>query len=154
MEKSDEQSKTEVPKNLIWNGCSVEGGAISCQCPHCKEKSSLEASSFASGDVDNPEGITPTGEKITWGRKIQGLSCSFVIAMAIGIILTLVVGERTTWILFVMAGAFLLLRRVLVPAFMEELPVWFFECQSCKNRIFLASNGKQAAIGEPVQESG
>jgi hypothetical protein len=153
MEKSREQSNAEVPDNLVWKGCSTEGGAISCQCPHCKEKNSLEAISFASGDVHNREGITGTGKKITWGRKIQGLGCSFAIAVAIGIILTAVVGERTTWILFVMLAAFLVLRRILVPAFMEELPVWAVECQSCKNRIFLATNGKQAAIGEPVQKS-
>jgi hypothetical protein len=142
----------EIPHNMSWEVTQTGGDAVSFLCISCNKGQNLQVGLFAEAQPRPDKGPIQTSQVIHIGRTITGNVVAFVVALVVGLIISLASGKIGTGIAIICAAIFLILRKILVPAFMDRLPIWVHECSNCRNKIYIASDGNKVSIGK-VQET-
>lgn len=137
----------KIPQNMSWEPVQKDGEAFSFPCSGCSKGHSLQTNLFSTPPPDSKTGLVKTDRSITYGRTIKGNVVSFVIAILIGLIISWVIGKTGTGIAVISAVIFLGLRKILIPAFMDTLSIWAFECSHCHSKHYFASDGSSLYIG-------
>jgi hypothetical protein len=138
----------KIPQNISWDPVQTEEGTFSFSCSGCSQEHSLQRNLFSTPLPDSKTGLVNTGRFINYGRTIKGNVVSFVIAILIGLIISWVIGKTGTGIALISAVIFLILRKILIPAFMDALSIWTFECSYCHSKNYFASDGNNLYIGK------
>jgi hypothetical protein len=138
----------EVPNNLSWEETGIVEDTVSFDCAYCNAKQSLHKGQLVETKTNPDKGPTRSGQVIHKGRTVTGNVVAFIIALVIGLIISGVSGKTGTGIAIICVVIFLILRKILVPAFMDSLPIWIHECTNCKKKTYLASDGNNASIGK------
>lgn len=137
-----------IPQNISWGDAPIKENNVSFQCVGCGKEHELQKSVFTESQARSEEGLIQTDQVITYGRTAMGNVVAFIVAVVIGVIISLVMGKTSTTTPIISAVIFLILRKIFVPAFMDKLPIWIYECGQCRNKSFIASNGNSVAIGK------
>jgi hypothetical protein len=138
----------KIPQNISWEPVQTEGETFSFPCSGCSKEHSLQTNLFSTPPPDSETGLVKTDRFITYGKTIKGNVVSFVIALFIGMIISWVIGKTGTGIAIISAVIFLILRKILIPAFMDTLSVWTFECSHCHSKNYFAPDGSSLYIGK------
>jgi len=138
----------KIPQNMSWEPVQTEGRAFSFSCSGCSKEQSLQTNLFSTPPPDPKTGLVKTDRLINYGRTIKGNAVSFVIAILIGLIISWVIGKTGTGIALISAAIFLILRKILIPALMDVLSIWTFECSHCHSKNYFASDGNNLYIGK------
>jgi hypothetical protein len=138
----------KIPRNMSWEPVQTEGEAFSFPCSDCSKEHSLQTNLFSTPPPHSETWLVKTDRFITYGRRIKGNVVSFVIAILIGLIISWVIGKTGTGIAIISAGIFLILRKILIPAFMDTLSIWTFECSHCHSKNYFATDGSRLYIGK------
>jgi len=138
----------KIPQNMSWEATQTEGDAVSFQCVSCSKNHNLQIGMFAEAQPRLDKGLIQTSQIINYGKTITGNVVAFIVAVVIGLIVSLAIGKTGTGIAIICAVLFLILRKILIPAFMDRLPIWAYECSHCRNKIYIASDGSKVSIGK------
>jgi len=136
-----------IPHNISWEDAQIIEDAVSFECTDCNVQQTLHIRLFTEAQPKQDKELTSSGRVIYQGRAITGNVVAFIVAAAVGCIISLAIGKTGTGIAIIAAVIFLVLRKILVPAFMDSLPVWIHECTNCRNKTYIASDGSKASIG-------
>ena len=138
----------EIPHNMSWEDTQLVGRAVSFLCVSCNNRQNLQIGLFAKDQPRHDKGPIQTSQVINYGKTITGNVVAFIVALVVGLIISLASGKTGTGIAIIYAAIFLILRKILVPTFMDKLPIWVHECSNCRNKIYIASDGNNVSIGK------
>ena len=138
----------KIPHNMSWEVTQTGGDAVSFLCVGCNKRHNLQIGLFAKAQPRPDKSPILTSQVINIGKTITGNVIAFIVALVAGLIISLASGKSGTGIAIICAAIFLILRKILVPVFMDRLPIWVHECNNCRNKIYIASDGNKVSIGK------
>lgn len=146
--EADEKPAT-IPGEIMWKKAGVHNGSVHFTCPSCSKPCVLKVALFNQSQTgvssnDQQDRLSKTVDTIRWGKTAPGNIVAFVTAMLIGVLAAAVLGVAAP---FVAAIVFMIIRKRLIYAFMKTMPVWRYRCDACDNKIAIACDGIEAAIG-------
>lgn len=121
-----------------------KGKTFTVYCPGCGKQYIIPALNFSPSRPRKNNGLTLTDKVIPYGREAWGWILGFVVAFLVGGVLIGITGELKFWITITGVAAWIFSKNLINSNLMDRLPVWHFNCESCRQLVIIASDGNTA----------